>query len=342
LLKTDPAAAKKVLEGLLVAKPDSCARELLLNLAKKEPAHSKKEARTRVEDAIATWSKFLAILTIPVLAALALAALLLSAATRSRRLRSQLRRLPGLRGWLRPRIAVGSFGDPLIPALGEGTSALLSAALSRMHGEPGQGDYNLDLSSGTEKAGATVALLGDVAPQFKAFAAILGFATRAAVLPRYKLTGSLHAPSGRGDAVTLAVSRSASDVASTTLWRQRPPPVRKRARPASTALTDDARVDAFQQLALVAAGWADFIVRSSEAVLDVEWETTAPSFAFFRLGVGYELDGSDDLARSAYEVSLRIDATNVGALVNLGRLYERQRQHVKAQRLLEAALLALA
>jgi len=172
----------------------------------------------------------------------------------------------------------------------------------------------------------TIARLGDLAPQFKALAAIVAFVVQIARLPIYTVNGTLQPDGGSGFGLTLTLDRGRRAADATTLWHTK----------------GDETVDAvFQRLATVAAGWIDYAARIDEG-LAFDFVASPKSIAYFRAGVVMKELGRDDDACRLYDQALRLDATNIGALVNLARIYEHKSLlRDEAVTMLEAAIAAV-
>src|SRR5207249_331381 len=162
------------------------------------------------------------------------------------------------------------------------------------------GTARVDVSTGAEGIGDTIARLGDAAPQFKALAAVFGFLSHAAALPRYRLRGTMQADAGSGLGVTLTLDRRTRSAGGTNLLRSRP-------------ATDPSGAETFQMLALVTAGWAEAAVRHDEHLGKFEFEAKEKSYAYLRAGAVYQYLQQPDLAVEAYESAIADDGTNIGA-----------------------------
>jgi hypothetical protein len=321
LAPSDPAAAKAALvKAGLINSHNPCIEKVQGELKPPPPSW-----RKTVEDTISDWSTFFGSLALPALFALLIAGALLALTTYSPRVRRLGRRTPGLRRWFSARVALDTLDDAGATGFGPGTGALIANALDRLTRLGAQsGEYTIDRASGVESAADSVAVLADISPRFKALGSVLTFLGRAAALPRYKLAGALQGAGGLGSGLTLALTRRAQTVDGATFWR-----------------ADPTTADAFQHLAIVAAGWIDFAVRRQEGFDDLAFDTSGVSFAHFRAGVAYELLERPEDAKTAYLQALSKDPTNVGALMNLGRIYDRAGRPDEAETMLTAALLAL-
>ena len=205
-----------------------------------------------------------------------------------------------------------------------GIQALVDNALQRL--TTADKTVRLGRSSGTDSVSDTIARLGDLAPQFKAVASIVAFVVRVARLPIYTVNGTLQPNGETGLGLTLTLDRGRHAADATTLWREP---------------GEDKPEAVFQQIATVAAGWIDYAARKDEG-LAFDFVASPRSIGFFRAGVVMQELGRVDEACDLYDEALRIDGTNVGALVNLARIYESKTLlREQAVTMLEAALEAV-
>lgn len=300
--------------------------------------------KSRVETFITDWSKVIGALAGAALLGVLLLASAFSLATHSRRARRALRHLWLVGRLLQPSVSVKDFDGSVGGANdGPATSALVGMGLRRIcsEGKPSRvrtgrklrrirsddQAVGLDVITGAESFGDTVAKLGDVAPQFKALGAILSFVTQTAAWPRYQLGGTLEPDGGHGPGMTLALDRRQRAADGTVLWR----------KPG----TGENAENVLQQLALVAAGWTEWAVRNDEMPEGFDYQSKPRSYAYLRAGAVMEYLGHPEDAVDAYQEAVRQDSTNAGALANLGRIYGRGGRDADAESLLKAAVLAL-
>jgi tetratricopeptide (TPR) repeat protein len=319
LYQTDPAAAKAALvQAALIDPAAPCIKRVQAELA---PPSS--DVMKDIEDWIAHWTKLLGALAVAGLAGVLVIGSAFGLATRLLVVRRAVRRVPLVGRLLQPRVSLGTFADggggadPL-PA---GVQALVDNALQRL--TSADRSVRLGRSSGTDSASDTIGRLGDLAPQFKALAAIVGFVARISALPVYTVNGTLQGDAGAGLGLTLTLDRGRHAADAARLVRKK-----KREKVEAT----------YQVLALVAAGWIDYAIRK-DARLDFDFVASPRSIGYFRAGVVLQSLGREDDAMRAYDEALRIDGTNVGALVNLARLYEGDpARRAQAPAMLQAAL----
>src|SRR5262249_17600234 len=123
-----------------------------------------------------------------------------------RHAREWMKQQPLLRRSFRPRLAVTAFDDGgADPAtIGSGVTALVRQHLYRLARlQEANADYMLDRLTATEDVASAVGELGDLAPQFKAFSALLTVIPQLARLPRYSLGGALQASGQLGGGITM-------------------------------------------------------------------------------------------------------------------------------------------
>jgi hypothetical protein len=308
----ETAAAKKAYVAMLTKAATPCATAGLKKLnAPKTPS---------VTDRASSLTSFLAGLAVPLIALFVVLSVVFVALTYSTPFRRRFRTVWGFQSSLRPRLAVKTFVDSGGTTDCAGVEAAVRAGLSRLSRaqEGPAGEYKLDTVSGVEGLESQVGKLGDVAPQFKSIAAIIGFAGAAARLPRYQLQGTLGERSGNDITVTL---EDRGGIASAATLRTNPKD----------------HVDPFGYLALVAGSWADYRIRQIEH-LDLPSTTrSAESYGHFRAGVACEELSMLDEAENAYLDALGVDRENYGALVNLALLTSRRGEFATAIGLLEEA-----
>jgi len=114
-----------------------------------------------------------------------------------------------------------------------------------------------------------------------------------------------------GDGLTVSLKERGDLAATATLWWHKP------------VGADDP--DAYYQLASAAAGWADYVIRARQRLEGNGVTTNAVSFGYFHAGVELDEVGRTDDARDAYLDALNHDEENIGALLNLGLLYARNK-----------------
>jgi hypothetical protein len=326
LASVDPDAAKAAIAQAAALAPSKECTAAVDALA---PAHPTMQS---IEDFITAWGKVIGAVVGAALLVLALLAAAFSLATHSSRIRRGLRRVWFVGRFFQPSVSVGTIDDSAATGHGVAVSGLIGLALRRLSSDGG--GVTLDVITGAESFGDSVAKLGDVAPQFKALGAILGFITDTAAWPRYQLSGALEPDAGQGLGLTLALDKKQSAIDGTLLTRE---PLNGSASASAAAL---------EMLAMVAAGWAEYAIRWTDVKkpADVEkvfdYNAKPRSYAYLRAGSVLEFLGHKADAIQAYRQAVREDGTNAGALANLGRLVGRD-DELEGERLLTAALLAL-
>jgi hypothetical protein len=312
----ETAAAKKAYVALLAKGPTPCATAALKKL--------NAPAAQSFTDRVTGWTKLLAGLAVPLIALFFVGSLIFVGLTHITAFRRGFRNAWGFRTGLRPRLAVKSLSDSGVTKDAAGVEAAVRASLSRLSRaqETHSGHYNLDTIHGVEGLESKVSKLGDVAPQFTSIAAIIGFVSSTARLPRYELQGTIADRTGC-DITVMLEDRSGVNSAATL----------------RTNLGD--HPDPYGYLALVAGGWADYRVRQIE---DIDLPTTtqsAESYGQFRAGVAYEDQFREQEALNAYVDAIDSDSENIGALVNLALLLRSHEQFEMGVALLQGAFDAL-
>lgn len=234
-----------------------------------------------------------------------------------------LRDLPPARGIRRPTLNVRAFDDAALDKrLGASTAGLIRGQVS------GRSDrFTVDLVSGQAGIAAALSDLGSISGESKAAVAVINFLT--ALLPRrrFLLTGEMQPAGAEGVGISLELGNNGGCEALITFW----------AAPLDLAGAEPARV--YQSLAVASAAWVDH--RMVTAVGGDELLTADPqSWAYFRCGVDAQRLGEGRRARLLYRAALTRDATNVGALANLGIIHRSFNEYDSAEHYLMRALKA--
>jgi tetratricopeptide (TPR) repeat protein len=232
--------------------------------------------------------------------------------------------------WLRDRWPAHLIRRPVFsvePLTDAGTDPLGSAVAGLIRGRVTwrTDRFGLNLVSGQAGVASAFSGLGDVSSEAKAAVAVITFLT--ALLPRrrFQLSGQLQPAGEEGVGISLELSQNGDAEALTSLWA------------ASFHLTGAPNPNAYQNLAVACAAWAD--IWMTKAVDGAGLLTNDPqSWAFFRSGVDAQRLGDRNRARVLYEQALAVDGTNIGALANLGIICRRARQYEDARDYLERAL----
>lgn len=232
--------------------------------------------------------------------------------------------------WLRDRWPAHRIRRPVFsvePLTDAGTDPLGQAVAGLIRGRVTwrTDRFGLNLVSGQAGVASAFSGLGDVSSEAKAAVAVITFLT--ALLPRrrFQLSGQLQPPGEEGVGISLELSQNGDAEALTSLWA------------ASFHLTGAPNPNAYQNLAVACAAWAD--IWMTKAVDGGGLLTNDPqSWAFFRSGVDAQRLGDRNRAQVLYEQALAVDGTNIGALANLGIICRRARQYEDARDYLERAL----
>jgi tetratricopeptide (TPR) repeat protein len=284
----------------------------------------------RWKDRLSDITSILALLATPLVVALLLATLLYALMTYIGPVRRRLRVLRILGHPLQPRLEVGKFDEPSNWSMGGSVHGLLRSSLSKLGRDQARNrdDYRLDSATGAEGVDTAVASLADIAPQFKAVAAVLTFGRQIARSPHYQLDGTIQAPRAEVCGLTVSLGRARGSSSTSTLWD-------------SESATKAEEPSRMYYLAAVAAGWADFRLREREQLEVAEGFNSAECYGHFR--AGFELEREQDQAGAwdAYRNALLHDRRSVPTLLNLARLAGRMHDYAEARRLLDRAILIL-
>jgi tetratricopeptide (TPR) repeat protein len=287
-----------------------CAQEGLKNLKPAGRSISK-----RVSDAAATATHALLLVLVGIALVSVLLVLLLAGLARIKFLNSALRRMPITRTLLAPRLKVEDFEDGASTVrMGPGVAALIRAGVTdRIHGIK----HQLGLVSGQSEFSGALANLQDLSPQLRVALAVITVLD--ALLPRQRFTvaGVLQPPGGQGVGLSLTLRRGSSFAAMQSFWAV-PLGCVARASANGQPVPDDAPA-AYHRLSGAACAWVDHQLATA---LGAKSSITGDSFSFalFRAGVDWQEDGDMFRARRLYDLALKRDPRNTGALANLGQL----------------------
>jgi hypothetical protein len=234
-------------------------------------------------------------------------------------------RTPGLKNWgpvrrlvRRASLEVETLDDSALRIrLGPAVTGLVRGQITISHDRYGF------LVSGQQALPTALDGLTDLPGSAKTAAVLLRLLY--ATLPRRRLVlcGELQPASMAGPGISLAFRHDRTYASSTALW-------------AESYGVDEFGTWAYQRLAIPAGAWADHQIT---AALGGTLLSSSPvSWAFFRAGLERDRVGEADAARLLYEQALGHDASNIGALANLGQLERRKGQFDRAGELLDRAL----
>ena len=252
----------------------------------------------------------------------AIVALLLVAMTRI----PGLRRLPPASRIRAVRLGIDSFEDNSDPSQG-GTLAALARGKMESAGE---GNSHMRMVDSLAAAEETIwNKLGAINDQAKGVSAAIEAISVLYPRRRFQATGVVQTDSGRGPGLSLAVRKKQSVVAATTLWAQ--------SFKLDAAEGDEAKVDRLQKLAVPAAAWISHVTLTGAG--ETPGGARDPiSWALFKAGAEWELDGNSEKATTLYKAATELDSSNWGAFAQLGKLASDKREYAEAERLLEKAL----
>ena len=210
-------------------------------------------------------------------------------------------------------------------------TALAALTQSRFGGGR-EGGQHLYLVTGEQPAGDQLAQLRGLS-QTQTLAAAMSMVLLSWQRPRLIVTGAV-TPAGDAGKAALALSlrRYTRFVASADFWPSEPPT-------ASMTVADSNRV-----LAVAAAGWIEHRVAGQTREWDaavIYYSRDPRSWALFRAGAELHRMSALEAAADAYEQALAIDATNIGALVDLAHLRRNDGHFRGAQALAHRAVALL-
>lgn len=316
-------AAKKAYIAAIAKDNRLCARQ---GLKKVEARQAKDETFVhKLRHRLAVAAGYAGAFTPWVLAVLLVIGVLAALATHSSRLLRRMRKVPLLGRPFQPSLTIVPFTDERSDTMAASTTAVVRASLSRLQREQMKrpDDYRLDNRDGAEGIDATVGRLGDLFPQAKGVAAVLGVITQVARSSRYKLAATVQVPQGPLHGITATIDRARGRAWTSSLWRR------------SDAAGAAAPV---YYLSAAVAGWADFRLRQLEALPRPQVTQSATSYGHFRAAYELEQSGARAAAAAGYREALKHDRSNCAAILNLARLEARMKHTNVARRYYEFGL----
>jgi tetratricopeptide (TPR) repeat protein len=204
----------------------------------------------------------------------------------------------------RPTFSVEPLTDTGTDPLGPAVAGLIRGRVTwRTDG------FGLNLVSGQAGIASAFSGLGEASSEASAAVAVVTFLTSLLPRRRFQLTGQLQPPGEEGVGISLELSQNGDAVALWSFWG------------ASFDCAKDSTATAYQQLAVACAAWADIWMTKT---LGGGLLTDDPqSWAFFRCGLDAQRLDNGERAQILYEQALAADATNVGAMANLGIIFRR-------------------
>lgn len=308
-------AAKKAYIAAIAKDNRVCARTGLAQvkgqLKKLADAQAKNESFVhKLRRRLAVIAGYLGAFTPWVLAVLLGVGVLAALATHWFWLLRGMRKVPLFGRPFRPSLTIVDFVDERGTTMSASTTAVVRASLSRLQRQQAKrpDDYRLDNRDGAEGIDATVGRLGDLFPQAKGVAAVLGVITQVARSSRYKLAATVQVPQDTLYGITATVDRARGGAWTSSIWRE------------GTKADDAATV---YYLAAAVAGWADFRLRQLEELPHPNVTMSATSYGEFRSAFELERSGERAAAAAGYREALKHDPSNYAAILNLARLEAR-------------------
>jgi tetratricopeptide (TPR) repeat protein len=224
----------------------------------------------------------------------------------------------------RPALSIEALGDSGLATakVGKATTALLKEKV-----EPGSSAQAAKIVSGDSSAeGTWIKTVGELGDQAKLGAAIVELFK--ALLPRrrFKVSGEIHSKAAKsGPGISIELDRKLISKGGNTLWAD------------EFFLSDKEEVEALRRLATPAAAWISHVVVSRS---DGEPTLTEDpmSWAKFKAGLEWQLEGDRDRAKELYKAAITADPANYGAIVNLALLTGGDGKYKEAVTMLEDAL----
>ena len=237
-----------------------------------------------------------------------------------------LRRLPPASRIRAVRLGIDSFEDNSDPSQGPTLAAL---ARTKME-SAGEGNSHMRMVDSRAAAEETIwSKLGAINDQTKGVSVAIEAISVLYPRRRFEATGVLQTDSGRGPGLSLSVRKKQSIVGATTLWAQ--------TFGLEPGEGDSGKVDRLQKLAVPAAAWISHV--SLTGAGETPGGSKDPiSWALFKAGKEWELDGNNEKATALYKAAIELDPNTWGAFAQLGKLASDKREYAEAERLLRKAL----
>jgi tetratricopeptide (TPR) repeat protein len=241
--------------------------------------------------------------------------------------------LPVVRNWWPAsrvravRVSIPAFEDSADPSRGGALAALVHSKIESF----GSGGGDMKMVSSQSAVEETIwNKFGAISEQAKSFGAFVGLIIAFYPQRRFEATGTLQPDSGIGPGLTLSFHKNQEISAAVTLW------------PEEFGLeagddSDAAKADRLQKLGVPAAAWISHV--SATAADKTPGGANDPlSWALYKTGNEWELDGDTKKAVSLYKAAIERDKSNWGALAQLGKLEDEAHEYEKAIGHLRAAL----
>jgi tetratricopeptide (TPR) repeat protein len=235
----------------------------------------------------------------------------------------ELRRLPGLRTLLAPRLSLAAFADK---SAGDGLGvAIMGRVKSYLHAYREEAlqdddDYDLDYGNGAEEFVDIVSDNGalqsaiknsrDISDQTKTVAALLDLLYGILPIQKISVDGALDAAGTNEVAATLSLQNGAKQAAAVTLTA----PIQGTAAAAGD----------YSRLARPVAVWIQYEVAQLLRPKKGDPREAATSYALLREGIDRQQENNPNAAERCYEEAVALNRRNWAARVNLASLRARR------------------